>query len=329
MKRPVKLEFRLPTSVTDITGNIPKWCKDSIPYAQAERIIVKEGTLINQFYSHFLFFIEIMDIDLHSDIVVDYLIEETSLFLFMMLDGKIDFHLPDMEMKMEVSGNTCYATYNLEGKFTFSLAKGKHRLCYIVPRTEWVTKNIQFYPRLERFIETMMTSEILYGHLPSCKINKGMELGLQKLFNRYEKKNKDLEAVLLRDAKRIMYHYQTLLDDKLTQRPLLIKEYIEKNYTNPELNNRVLMREFHMIEKTLITMFKAKFGITPYNYIIELRMEKARLLLENKEKTPTEVSLLIGYDNFRSFSARFKETFGLSPSTYSNYAPNRSPDQSS
>lgn len=326
MQRSVRLEFRSSSTVKDITGNIPRWCPDNIPYAKVERTVVREGIFVTQFYSHFLFFIELLDIDLQSDIIVDFVVEKTSLFLFMMMEGKIEFQLPDEVLTMVVFGGTCYATYNHEGRFSFFLPKGKHRLCYIVPRTEWVAKNIKSYPRLEQFLETMKHGESSYGHLPSCEINRGMELGLLKLFRRYERKDKDLEAVLLRDVKRVMYHYQTLLDAKLAQRPLLIKEYIERNYNNPKLNNVLLMKEFHIIEKTLISMFKSKFGTTPYNYLIELRMERAKILLEGKEKTPTKVSVLVGYDNFRSFSARFKETFGLSPSAYSNHSSKSLPE---
>lgn len=45
MKRTVKYMFRSHSVVTDISGNIPRWCRFRLPYAQAERIDVKKVQL--------------------------------------------------------------------------------------------------------------------------------------------------------------------------------------------------------------------------------------------------------------------------------------------
>lgn len=316
MQRSFDVEFRTPAIVTDITGNVPRWCPDCLSYAQAERFVFQQGVSVRQFYSHFLFFVEIMDIDLHTELVADFLILEDSLFLFMMLEGTIAFCTANAGAIAEATGKTCYATYNREGRFTFSLPAGKHRLYYILPRTEWIAKNIKHYPRLEPFLENMYNSETPFGYLPTCTITKGMKIGLKKLFGIREEKGRDFEADLLRDAKRVMFHYLNLLEDKLAQRVHLIKDYIDRNYANPELNNALLMEVFHITEKTLIDIFKAEFGTTPYNYLVMLRIEKARQMFEKREKTPTQVYILVGYVNFRSFKVQFKKIHGISPATY-------------
>lgn len=313
MQRSVEILFRTPSVVTDITGNIPSLCKDRLPYALAERTILREGTMVAQFYSHFLFFIEVIDVEIQTALEADYLIKNTSLFLFMMLEGQINFSIPDSCMKMEVSAGSCYATYNREGKFTFAMPKGKHTLCYILPRTEWVYKNIRSYPRLEQFLNTMKSSKNPYGHLPACTISKGMDLSLHKLFRRYERAGKDLEAVLLRDAKRVMYHYQALLGAKLAKRVYLIRDYMERHLSDPELSNASLSSIFHVTEKTMIETFKAEFGITPYKYLIQLRMDRARQLLELENKLPSEVCFIVGYTRYRSFRAQFVKTHSISP----------------
>src|SRR5690606_16525017 len=149
-------------------------------------------------------------------------------------------------------------------------------------------------PKLEPFLENMYKSETQFGYLPTCTITKGMEMGLKKVFGLREEKGRDFEADLLRDAKRVMFHYQNLLEEKLAQRVHLIKDYIDRNYTSPDLNNALLMKVFHITEKTLIDTFKVKFDTTPYNYLLALRIEKARRMFENREKTPTQVYILVG-----------------------------------
>lgn len=150
------------------------------------------------------------------------MMEDTSLFLFMMLEGNILFKKHDGEHITEAKENLCYATYNRQGTYSFSLPAGRHRLCYIIPRNEWVTKNIRYYPRLEPFLQQMEQNNLPFGHMPSCRIEKGMERSLDKLFGRAEMRDKDIEAVLLRDAKRVLYHYQLTVEEKMTARAYLI-----------------------------------------------------------------------------------------------------------
>lgn len=316
MKRAVKYMFRSHAVVTDITGNIPRWARYHLPYAKAERIDIKEGTIISQDYSHFLFFMELIEVDIHTDLQADYLMEDTCLFLFMMLEGNILFQKPNGEHIAEAKGNTCYATYNRQGTYSFSLLAGRHRLCYIIPRNEWIEKNIRYYPRLKPFLHQMEQNNLPFGHMPSCRIEKGMQVSLDKLLGRTEITGKDLEAVLLRDAKRVLYHYQAAVEEKMTARAYLIKEHLDQNYRDHNLTNKELMDKFYITERTLIDTFKEGFGETPHRYLINLRMQEAKRLLEIEKKTPTEVSILVGYDNFRSFRAQFVKTFGFPPSEF-------------
>lgn len=177
-----------------------------------------------------------------------------------------------------------------------------------------MTKNIGKYPRLEPFLDQMGQDNLPFGHMPSCRIEKGMERSLDKLLGRTEIKDKDLEAALLRDAKRVLYHYQLAVEKKMSTRPYLIKEYLDQNYRNPDLTNKALMDRFNITEKTLIETFKAELGITPHNYLIQLRLQIARQLLLSQTSSPAEVWQLVGYADSRSFGIQFKKFFGFPPS---------------
>lgn len=314
MRRTVTYQFRSHAVVTDITGNIPGWCGNRLAYGRAERISIKEGTIISQYYSHFLFFIEVIDVDLQTDLIADYTVLETSLFLFMMLDGEIAFEVPVVGRVAGASGNTCYATYNSKGKFSYCLPAGRHRFCYVVPRAEWVAKNIGHLPRLEPFLESMQKGDDLLGHMPACRIDEGMHVKLGKLFGLKEGKGNDLESLLLRDVKRIIIYYHRLLDRLLGQRVYLIRDYLEKNYADPLLGIGTLGKVFHVTKKTLIETFRNEFGTTPYDYLIQVRMHQARRLLKEEAIPPKEVCSHVGYRDFRSFGIQFKKTFGFPPS---------------
>lgn len=62
--------------------------------------------------------------------------------------------------------------------------------------------------------------------------------------------------------------------------------------------------------------FVRAFGETPLEFLTRRRMEEARRLLARTDTPVTEVCLAVGYDSLGTFSARFHERTGYSPSAY-------------
>jgi AraC-like DNA-binding protein len=56
------------------------------------------------------------------------------------------------------------------------------------------------------------------------------------------------------------------------------------------------------------------------DFRIQMRMEKAKELLEQTEKSVKEISILLGYKSMGSFSTMFKKMFRLSPTQWRNAA---------
>ena len=61
-------------------------------------------------------------------------------------------------------------------------------------------------------------------------------------------------------------------------------------------------------------LFSATYGVTPADYLTRRRIERARDLLRATNLTVTEVCFAVGYSSLGSFSARFKELVGDTPS---------------
>ena len=69
-------------------------------------------------------------------------------------------------------------------------------------------------------------------------------------------------------------------------------------------------------------IFKSETGDTPINYLISLRMQKARELLDkNPEQSIQTVAMAVGYEDAYHFSKLFKKYFGLSPLYYKARIP--------
>lgn len=62
--------------------------------------------------------------------------------------------------------------------------------------------------------------------------------------------------------------------------------------------------------------FRRAFGETPAAYLTRRRIERAKRLLAGANLTVTEVCHLVGFQSLGSFSSRFTELVGQSPSAY-------------
>ncbi len=69
--------------------------------------------------------------------------------------------------------------------------------------------------------------------------------------------------------------------------------------------------------------FKEAYGETPANYLSRRRVERAKDLLRSANLTVTEVCMLVGFSSLGSFSSRFSEMVGMSPSAFQRASAER------
>jgi transcriptional regulator GlxA family with amidase domain len=69
-----------------------------------------------------------------------------------------------------------------------------------------------------------------------------------------------------------------------------------------------------------VRLFKEAYGETPGQYLSRRRVERAQDLLRTANLTVTEICLAVGFDSLGSFSSRFKQLTGLTPSEYRRQA---------
>lgn len=67
-----------------------------------------------------------------------------------------------------------------------------------------------------------------------------------------------------------------------------------------------------------IRVFKAETGKTPFEYLLDIKIDKAKELLQKKNMTITEACFLSGFNNLSHFTAVFKKKVGTTPSAYKN-----------
>lgn len=92
--------------------------------------------------------------------------------------------------------------------------------------------------------------------------------------------------------------------------------FVEKNYGNTEINNEFLAKKCCISEVYLRQLFLKEMGMTPKQFVLEVRMEKAKQLLSEGMRMVGEISELCGFSNPYHFSRIFKEKLGLTPGEY-------------
>lgn len=91
--------------------------------------------------------------------------------------------------------------------------------------------------------------------------------------------------------------------------------FIRDNYKDKDLNVNTISIHFGYTTEHFIRTFTKALGITPYKYLLNMRMYEARrLLLENH--TVSETAEAVGYENARSFSHAFTKKFDITPNEY-------------
>lgn len=93
------------------------------------------------------------------------------------------------------------------------------------------------------------------------------------------------------------------------------RDLMDREYARPldvaELARAALMSSAHFSRQ-----FRAAYGETPYAYLMTRRIERAKALLRLGELSVTEVCLAVGCTSLGSFSARFTQLAGETPTAY-------------
>jgi AraC family transcriptional regulator len=83
-----------------------------------------------------------------------------------------------------------------------------------------------------------------------------------------------------------------------------------------ELSLQVLAKESGYSRVHFVRMFRAATGYTPHNYLLKLRLDRARELLASPTLSLTDIALECGFSSHSHLSRVFRQALGATPSEY-------------
>jgi transcriptional regulator GlxA family with amidase domain len=93
------------------------------------------------------------------------------------------------------------------------------------------------------------------------------------------------------------------------------RDLMDREYDSP-LDVTALARAALMSTAHFARQFRSVYGETPYSYLMTRRIERAKALLRQGDLSVTDVCMAVGCTSLGSFSARFTELVGETPTAY-------------
>ena len=93
-------------------------------------------------------------------------------------------------------------------------------------------------------------------------------------------------------------------------------DVMERQLDNNTLTVDELVEEMGMGRTVFFNKLKSLTGLSPVEFIREMRIKRAAQLLEERQYNITEVTYMVGMNDSRYFAKCFKNTYGVTPSEY-------------
>ena len=184
------------------------------------------------------------------------------------------------------------------------LVKRMAKLIYNDTNVNFITENFFLNSDLSNMISTFINESIIK--------QSGYEFILQSL-------NIQIVVSLLREGKHNITG--SISDKKYLDKKLVktVKEYFMEHY-NENFTLRDIAKIVNYSTYHFIRIFKSNTGKTPFEYLLDIKVDKAKEMLVHTDRSVTDICYYCGFNNRTHFSTLFKNKVGVSPSQYRKLA---------
>lgn len=238
--------------------------------------------------------------------------------------------IPILEDTQKQSGNHCHPAYEIVIDFDKASEKSNHYWAEITSPNAMHQKNQSLHCYLlfvekeyfeKRFL--MYADEIPLFAGEKFEFCSDILKALNTFVFEYSKSMMNADVTL--DAQtEIIIHWliRSIFGETLDMRAVSpdyslarAQHYIEQHYME-HITVEKLAALGYMSKTTFNRRFKNEIGITPIDYLIDVRIKRAKLMLKRKENQMTDIAMRCGFGSSAHFSSCFQKHAGLTPSEY-------------
>ena len=141
----------------------------------------------------------------------------------------------------------------------------------------------------------------------------------QKLFD-LEKISIDLDVINFKVTAIITEMLMLLAESKsktktVSNIAISIRNLLD-SYISQPFKLELLAKELSTSKTEIIRQFKKSYNVTPYQYLLKIKLDQAKIMLENETHSIVEIAEHLAFNNPYHFSEIFKEKVGLTPTEY-------------
>lgn len=185
--------------------------------------------------------------------------------------------------------------------------------------SSWISllRGFSFENMFSALLHLAVTLSNTLGEMNHHNLNP-VSINLQAMNRRILEKEtlEEIEAVLMKVVREVFEQRQSGRENKNRLLADTVKEIIDKHYADPDLNVQRIADMLKMSSVYLGKVYKEQEGMSVVDQINEVRLEQARLYLEQQHFTVAEIMEKVGFGNESYFYRLFKRRFGTTPKEY-------------
>jgi AraC-like DNA-binding protein len=233
-------------------------------------------------------------------------------------------NLPSYLLVYTEGGRACLRYHNREYHLVpgdaFFIYCMEYQHYFVESKENWDCRFVHIYGpgAIRQYYDIFVRSTGYVIHLPSTS---KVPMYITRIIECYKPrhKNSDLIAamhiiqllteIVLNAESAANYEHANYVQD--------VAQYIDENY-DQDLSLEVLAEKFNVTKSYLPRQFKAQMGLTPTEYLTQVRIQAAKEILRKSNTPIHEVAKMVGVDNISYFIKLFKKYEQLTPHAYRN-----------
>ncbi len=153
-------------------------------------------------------------------------------------------------------------------------------------------------------------------HVPNCPVESLFREGLETLRRDPEKGHEAAALIIHRIIQAVAGTVSRRAEVRRDPLALRIKRYLDANITTPDVSLDDISRCVNKSPSQTMRIFRREWGTTPYQYLLERRLDLAGLYLCNTAKSIKEIAAELHFADEYYFANIFRRKKGISPGRY-------------